>query len=636
MIQHFPVMAVMLLFLGAFLVAIFGRISPFIRDGIAILTATISLILIYALIKPVMIDGQIISYWMGNWEPVEGYAIGIGYEVDALGLFFGLLVVTTFWLSGIYSLGYLKKDANKMHYYTLYLMLSASVLGLVLTGDLFNMFIMIEIMTFASVALTAFRNKQDIALEAAFKYLVLGSIGSSMTLAGVALIYRVCHTLNMAQISSIIGGQFNLTTIMAFGLIVSGLCVKSYIVPFHTPAADAYTAAPTSISMIFSGMVNKAGVYGIIRMVYVVFRAMDRSSLQTLLVVFGAVTMFVGVTMALAQHDFKRLLAFHSISQIGYVITAIGLGTALGLNAGLFHAMNHTLFKGLLFLTAGAVLTATGTTNLDKLGGLSKKMPVTTVCFLVGAFSISGLPPFNGFASKWMVYQAIYEKASSSGNFLFAAATITALIVSVMTLASFIKVTQAVFFGQVNPEHSEVSEVPFIMQLPMVIMALLCVATGLFYNKVQEFLLAPAAKAALSVTNYIDRMMGEGYAESAGVADILWQPASFSFWNPLVWLVLFVVIFLAVYIAIATGRKNRGAILENGGAYDPKYATFFSGEQEEFSQVGGSDLFWGFKTDWKGYYKVMQGLHSGIVTDYASYIVMAAAVIILVMFICMR
>ena len=636
MIQHFPVMAVMLLFLGAFLVAIFGRISPVIRDGIAILIATISLVLIYALIKPVMIDGQIISYWMGNWEPVEGYAIGIGYEVDALGLFFALLVVTTFWLSGIYSLGYLKKDANKMHYYTLYLMLSASVLGLVLTGDLFNMFIMIEIMTFASVALTAFRNKQAIALEAAFKYLVLGSIGSSMTLAGVALMYRVCHTLNMAQISSIIGGEFNLTTIMAFGLIVAGLGVKSYIVPFHTPAADAYTAAPTSISMIFSGMVNKAGVYGIIRMVYVVFRAMDRSSIQILLVVFGAVTMFIGVTMALAQHDFKRLLAFHSISQIGYVITAIGLGTALGLNAGLFHAMNHTLFKGLLFLTAGAVLTATGTTNLDKLGGLSKRMPVTTVCFLVGAFSISGLPPFNGFASKWMVYQAIYTKAVESGNILFAIATITALIVSVMTLASFIKVTQAVFFGQENPENANAKEVPVIMQIPMVIMAVLCVLTGLFYNVVEKFLLAPAAGAALGVSNYIDKMMGAGYAKAAGITDIEAAPAAFSFWNPLVWLLLFVVVFLGVYIVMATSKSTRGRMLEGGEGYDPKYATFFSGEQEEFSQVGGSDLFWGFKTDWKVYYKVLQGLHSGIVTDYASYIVMGAAIIILVMFICLR
>ena len=636
MIQHFPVMAVMLLFLGAFLVAIFGRISPVIRDGIAILIATISLVLIYALIKPVMIDGQIISYWMGNWEPVEGYAIGIGYEVDALGLFFALLVVTTFWLSGIYSLGYLKKDANKMHYYTLYLMLSASVLGLVLTGDLFNMFIMIEIMTFASVALTAFRNKQAIALEAAFKYLVLGSIGSSMTLAGVALMYRVCHTLNMAQISSIIGGEFNLTTIMAFGLIVAGLGVKSYIVPFHTPAADAYTAAPTSISMIFSGMVNKAGVYGMIRVLYIIFRVMDKSSVQMLIVLFGAVTMFIGVTMALTQHEFKRLLAFHSISQIGYVITAIGLGSALGLNAGLFHAMNHTLFKGLLFLTAGAVLTATGTTNLDKLGGLSKRMPVTTVCFLVGAFSISGLPPFNGFASKWMVYQAIYTKAVESGNILFAIATITALIVSVMTLASFIKVTQAVFFGQENPENANAKEVPVIMQIPMVIMAVLCVLTGLFYNVVEKFLLAPAAGAALGVSNYIDKMMGAGYAKAAGITDIEAAPAAFSFWNPLVWLLLFVVVFLGVYIVMATSKSTRGRMLEGGEGYDPKYATFFSGEQEEFSQVGGSDLFWGFKTDWKGYYKVLQGLHSGIVTDYASYIVMGAAIIILVMFICLR
>jgi len=637
MIQHFPVLAVMLLFLAAFCVEIFGSHNEGIRNTITMLAATIALVLIYALIPSVMINGEIISYWMGNWAPVSGYAIGIGYEIDALSLFFALLVVTTFWLSGIYSIKYMAKDHHLGHYYTLYLMLSGSVLGLVMTGDIFNMFVMIEIMTFASVALTAFRNENEGTLEAGFKYLVIGSMGSSFTLTGIALIYGQCHTLNMAQISAQLScGGLTPTTVMALALIVAGFGVKSYIVPFHTPAADAYMVAPTSISMIFSGMVNKAGVYGMIRVLYIIFRVMDKSSVQMLIVLFGAVTMFIGVTMALTQHEFKRLLAFHSISQIGYVITAIGLGSALGLTGGLFHAMNHTLFKGLLFLTAGAVLYATGTTNLDKLGGLSKRMPKTTICFLIGAFSISGLPPFNGFVSKWLVYQAIYTKAVESGNFVYAIVTVVALVVSVMTLASFIKVTQAVFFGQLPAELKKTQEVPASMLVPMGIMSFLCVACGLFYPLVNKYLLYPATNAALNVTNYIDKMMGDGYAAMLGVENIEVAPAAFSFWNPIVWLILFVVIFVAAFLVITGSKSSRGQILQPGVKYDPKYATFFSGEEELFSQVGGSDLFWGFKTDWKGYYKVLEGLHSGIVTDYAAMTVIATAIITLCMFIFMR
>ena len=632
MIQHFPVLAVMLLFLAAFIVQIFANYNEDVRNTITVATATISLVLIYALIPSVMLKGEVISYWMGNWEPVSGYAIGIGYEVDQLSLFFALLVVTTFWLSGVYSLAYMKRDRHMGRFCTLYLMLSGSVLGLVLTGDIFNMFVMIEIMTFASVALTAFRNEQDGALEAAFKYLVIGSMGSSFTLTGIALLYGECHTLNMAQISSILSGGLTPTSTMALGLIVAGFGVKSYIVPFHTPAADAYTTAPTSISMVFSGMVNKAGVYGMIRVLYVIFRIMDRSAVQMLVVLFGAVTMFIGVTMALAQHDFKRLLAFHSISQIGYVITAVGLGSALGLAGGLFHAMNHTLFKGLLFLTAGAVLYATGRTDLDRLGGLSRKMPRTCICFLVGAFSISGLPPFNGFVSKWLIYQATYTKAVETGNFVYAAVTVTALVVSVMTLASFIKVTQAVFFGQCPDDLKDVKEVPVHMLVPMYIMSALCVLAGLFYPLVSRFLLFPAASAALNVEKYIDSMMGKGYAAAAGVSNIAVEPARFSFWNPMVWLVLFVIIFAAAAAVILRSENERGKVLDGPETYDPKYATFFSGEQQEFSQVGGSDLFWGFRTDTKGYYRVLQGLHSGNVNDYAMYTVIAAAIITVCLF----
>ena len=627
---HFPVLAVMGLFFGAFLVEIFGSKNKGVRNFIALFTATGAFALIVALVKPVMLDGEIISYWMGNWEPVSGYAIGIGYEIDALGLFFALLIVTTFWLSGWYSLRYMENDHHLGHYYTLYLMLSGAVLGLALTGDVFNMFIMIEIMTFAAVALTAFRNETKGALEAGFKYLVVGSIGSSFTLAGIALLYAQCHTLNMAQLSAILAGGLNKVTVFAFGLMLTGLSVKAFIVPFHAPAADAYTTAPTSISMVFSGMVNKAGVYGMLRLVYVIFRAIDLPAMQMLLAFIGTVTMFIGVTMALAQHDFKRLLAFHSISQIGYVVTAAALGTSLGLTGALFHAMNHTLFKGLLFLCAGAVLYAAGTTDLDRLGGLSRRMPKTTICFLIGAFSISGLPAFNGFASKWMIYQAIYAKAVESHNFAYAFITVAAVVVSVMTLASFIKVTQAVFFGQLPAQLEGVQEVPLSMRLPMWIMSILCVVTGVFYPTVDKFLLSPAVNAAFNVTDYIDKMMGAGTAAAAGVQNVEVAPAVFSYWDPILWLVLFVIMLVAACLVIVTGKSSRGQVLENTGApVDGKYATFFSGEESLPSHVGGSDLFWGFKHDWKGYFKVMQGAHSGAVNDYALWSVTGGAVIML-------
>lgn len=633
--EHFPAMAVMGLFLGAFLVEIFGSKNKTVRNILAVGAAAIAFAEIVALIKPVMIDGKVISYWMGNWEPVNGYAIGIGYEIDQLNLFFALLVVSTFLFSGIYSLKYMERDHHLGHYYTLYLMLSGSVLGLVLTGDIFNMFVMIEIMTFACVALAAFRNRQKGALEASFKYLVIGSMGSSFTLFGITLLYAQCHTLNMAQLSSILSTTHTPTTTLALGMLVAGFGVKAYLVPFHTPAADSYTVAPASVSMMFSGMVNKAGVYGMIRLLYIIFRSMDSTAVQTLLTVIGAVTMFVGVTMALSQHDFKRLLAFHSISQIGYVITAAGLGTALGLTGGLFHAMNHTLFKGLLFLCAGAVFYATGSTNLDELGGLSKRMPKTTICFLVGAFSIAGLPPFNGFASKWMIYQATYEKAVTTGHIGYALVTVVALVVSVMTLASFIKVTQAVFFGQTPMTCRKAKEVPFAMRLPMWIMSVLCLLTGVCYEQVNKYLLTPAVKAAFGVTNYIDKMMGQGYAAAAGVSDILVEPAKLSLWNPVLWLILFVIVLAAAGIVIVTGKSSRGRVLETSSqeVVDGKYATFFGGEKSTFSQVGGSDLFWGFRKDWKGYFKVIEGLHSGVVNDYAMWVVAATACIVLFMFI---
>ncbi len=634
---HFPIYSVMVLFLGAFLIVVLGK-NKIIRNIIALLAVTISLGCMIALIKPVMINGEVIAYWMGNRSIAGGYAIGIAMEVDALSLFFGLLISTAVFVSCVYSIQYMSHDDNIPQYFTLYLMLSGGVMGLVLSGDIFNMFIMVEILTFAAVALTAFRNKVFGALEAAFKYLVVGCMGSTCILAGVIVLYANAHTLNFAQLSAIIPGMMDNTSVkIAFALLFVGFSTKAFIVPFHPLAADAHGAAPASISVLISGVLTKSGIYGIIRLTYFLFQTMGLSTFQFLLVFIGCISMFLCVTMALAQHDFKRLLAFHSISQIGYVLTAVGLCTALGFSAGIYHAMNHTLFKGLLFLAAGAVLHETGTTNLDELGGLSKKMPHTTVLFLIGAFSISGIPPFNGFASKWQIYQACYQKAVESGNIGYLLVTIICLVTSVLTLASFVKVSQSVFFGRLPEKYENVKEVSWGMRLAMGIFAVLCVVTGLFPDLVGKYLTHPAATAAFNANNYIDAMMGEGYAaEMLGPFTTSAQNVTFvenGVWSPVSWLLIMCIALLALTLAAISARYDKYKAPAQDAPVDAKHSLFFSGEEAVYSQVGGSDLFWGFKHNWRHYFSFMHNLHSGVLNDYALWAAVDLALAMLFMLI---
>ena len=505
--QHFPIYSVMALFLGAFLVVLFGR-NKFLRGLIAFCATAIALGCMILLIRPVMLNHEIICYWMGNRAMAGGYAIGIAMEVDQVSLFFGLLIATAVFVACVYSLQYMDHDDNIPQYYTLFLMLAGGVMGLVLSGDLFNMFIMVEILTFAAVALTAFRNKAFGALEAAFKYLVVGCMGSTAILTGTIMLYAQAHTLNFAQLSDLIPGNMNTTTIVAFALLYIGFSTKAFIVPFHP-------------------------------------------------------------------------------------------------------------------LAAGAVHYRTGVTDLRKLGGLGKKMPWTCALFLIGAASISGIPPFNGFASKWLIYQATYQKAVESGNIGFLAATIVALITSVLTLASFVKVTQSVFFGQLREEHKDVKEVPAGMIIAMCLFAAICVVTGLFPHLVTDFLTGPAANAALNPQNYISSMLtGQGVFKPYEVF------ASAGVWSPVNWLLLLMIALLGVTIVAVLGKYDQVSESKEGELADSKFALFFGGERTEYSQVGGEDLFWGLKHNWRHYFSFMHELHSGVVNDYALWAVVALALAI--------
>ena len=219
--HHLPICAIMLLFFGAFFITTFGTRGG-VRKIASMIASALSLACLIALIKPVMIDGEIISYWLGNRSIAGGYAIGIAIEVDALSLFFGLLVGIAAFAACLYSLDYITHDAHQVQYYTLLLMTSGGVLGMVLTGDIFNMYIMVEILTIGAVGLTAYRSKSEGALEAAFKYLVVGSIGSAFILTAIVMLYAEAHTLNLAQLAALLPGMLGSGRMkIAFALIPS-------------------------------------------------------------------------------------------------------------------------------------------------------------------------------------------------------------------------------------------------------------------------------------------------------------------------------------------------------------------------------------------------------------------------------
>ena len=627
---HLPIFSIIIPFATAFITGIIGNRCKWLRNLLVVLATGTSFVLLATLFKPVMVEGRILTYWFGNWVPEGKWAIGIGLEVDQLSLLMGLIVSFSTTLSGIYSIKYMSYDDGTEKYYPLFLLLTGGMMGFVLTGDFFNMYVMLEIMTFAAISLVAFRTEKYQSVEAALKYIVIASIGSSFILLGTILIYGKFHTLNLAQIGSLLAGHnYDPITMFALAFLLSGYAVKAFLVPCHTWPPDAHMAAPSSISMILSSVMSKTGVYAIIRMIYTMFQSMDLPMMQYLMVFWGVITMFVGITMAISQTDLKRMLAFSSVSQIGYIVLGLGLATPLGVTAGIYHLINHVVFKSLLFLCAGAVLYRTHTTNLDELGGLAKRMPVTCALFIVGLLSIGGIPPFNGFVSKWLIYQATFEAG-------YYPVTIIALLCSVLSLATLLKALQSAFFGELPEKYRNVKEVPASMLIPMGILGACSAALGLFPTYVDRYITGPVTSAILNAGKYIDSMLGKGYFKQATGKDAVIRKLTYSIsgYNPVGWLVVFAVVLLALGIFVffifdsnSAGKTDAlnqvAAPSESGGKYD----VYTGGENIGYTSVGGSDLFWGLKYDLRRYFGFIRKAHSGVVNDYSVWVVGTMAVL---------
>lgn len=408
-----------------------------------------------------------LTYQMGGWST----PLGIDLRLDGLTVLMLIIINVVGLAAALFSVDYMRLYTSKSKYYSLFLFMVAGMNGVVLTGDMFNLYVFIEIAAISSYALVAFGCEHE-ELEASFKYMALGSLASGLILIGIAITYAMTGTLNMAHMADRISAMGALPDplLIALALFLSGFGLKAALVPFHAWLPDAHPAAPAPVSAMLSGVVIKAlGVYVIARLLFNVFGVNPASSLLAVLRGLGALSMVVGVLLAIGQWDMKRLFAYHSISQIGYVILGLGVGTTWGIAGGLFHLVNHSVFKSLLFLNAGAVEYATGTRDLKRLGGLRRQMPVTSATSLVASMSIAGIPPFNGFWSKLIIVVA----CAKAGYYWMA---FLAVFVSLITLASFLKVQRYAFFAAAKSTLGEVRRVPLLMRVAMSLLAVLCIA----------------------------------------------------------------------------------------------------------------------------------------------------------------
>jgi len=495
----------------AFLAPLLGRIKK-LEPVCDILAVVVSGVLFLGALSLALNSTGVFVYWVGGWQPP---VTGINLVADGLSQLLLVIVNLVAFIAIVFSVDYMKRFTGKDLYYCLVFLMLAGMNGVVLTGDMFNLYVFLEVASVASYALVAFGTEQD-ELEASFKYLVLGAIASVLILFGIGIFYNLTGTLNMAQIAEGIekmgGPAKSPAALLAACLFLAGFGLKAGLVPFHAWLPDAHPSAPAPVSALLSGVFIKAiGIYALCRIFFNVLGATETSGM--VLIVIGSASMLVGGLMAIGQWDIKRLLAFSTVSQMGYVAAAMGTAAvllardpsynlavaSLCLFGGLFHLLNHAVFKSLLFLCSGAIEYAAGTRDLREMRGLRQAMPVTSACCHIGAFSIIGMPPFNGFWSKLIIIIGLIM----AGQYIVAA---IAVVVSFITLTYFAKMLRHAFGGSAHEARGEVKEVPALMCTAMVILAVLCLALALL-PLFQGYLLEPARDVLAGGITYIGNVL---------------------------------------------------------------------------------------------------------------------------------
>jgi len=396
--------------------------------------------------------------------------LGTTFLVDALARVMFLSIAVVGLCAALVARYAYVDEEQEFRFANLLLLVTAGMNGVVLVHDLFALYVFLEITAVASLVLIVIERGKS-AFEGAFKYMVMGAVATSLLLTALALLFIGAGGTSFEEVAAgLRASGTSKLELVALAMFLVGLAIKAGLVPFHGWLPDAYSAAPAPVSVLLAGIVTKTtGVYTLIRLVDAVFGYGE--PIRRALLVVGAVSVVIGAVSALAQRDLKRMLAYSSISQVGYIVLGLAAGPGLGLAGAVFHLFNHSVFKTLLFVNSAAVERQAGTRDMDELGGISSRMPVTGTTSVIALLSTAGIPPFSGFWSKLLIIIALWQ----AGHPGFAALGVAA---SVLTLAYFLSMQRRVFFGKLAERCSRLEEADAWGLAPALALAAVTVALG--------------------------------------------------------------------------------------------------------------------------------------------------------------
>jgi len=518
MTNNIPVLIITLPLIAAFLQPLLGLAGFKIRNIIIIMILLALNGMLLSLIPEVAINGKTIYYVMGAADPSQFTQPGIDFpvrivlKIDAFSLFTAIIVGVVALTAFMFSTGTICEDKRKGYFTTLFLLFTSGLMGMSLTNDLFNFFVFLEIASISGTALVSYNSFKKHAPYAAYKYIFISTIATTFFLIGVGICYSQYGSFNIQYINSVLSHSYLDKT--ALLLLILAMAMKAGSVPMHIWVPDTYSEAPAPVSAMLkiTGIVALCAMF---RFTFLLFGpagnnngGINYETLGWIIIILGVLSMFIGVTLALIQHDVRRLMAFHAVSQTGYMMLGVGVGVAvfakgdggqafkafgrMAMIGGVFHIMNHSFYKSLLFFTSGIMERRFGTRNLNSMIGLGHKDKLTTIAFMIGALAIAGIPPLNGFDSKLLIYESVYNFSP--------VLTIIALFVSVLTLASFMKVFYSSFMG---PRRDDliVESAPLtkVTKTGMIILAIVIIAGGLFPGVVIDGIIGPAVDALVQI-----------------------------------------------------------------------------------------------------------------------------------------
>jgi multicomponent Na+:H+ antiporter subunit D len=491
-----PVLIVIIPLLSAFVVNIGGCFNKRACFPIAFLALSATLGAAFITLTRVMKTGPF-SYHLGGWPP----PFGIEYVLDHLN---GLVLVTIAFVS-LMAVIFAKLSVEKElpekipQFYTLFVLLTTGLLGMTITGDAFNLYVLLEIAALTGYALIALGENR--ALVASFNYVILGTIGASFYLLGVGHLYIMTGSLNMADLFNILPALYTTHAVfVAFLLVLCGVWLKMAFFPLHTWLPNAYTYAPSAAGCLVAPLVTKVSVYVMIRIMLSVFSAeyvFNILSLSDPIVWLAVAAIISGSILALAQTELKKMLTYLIVAEVGYMVGGVWLATGYGITGAILHIVNDALMTFCLFAFAGIVVYKTGGHKLEDLQGLYRKMPVTMTAFTIGALSMIGVPPTAGFFSKWYLILGAIE----AGSYHFMAAL---LISSLVNAILFFRVIEIAFFEPSIDHHSTelspeivISEAPFSMLLPLLVVAIGLIIIGLYSGAIVTNIIQYAVPAGI-------------------------------------------------------------------------------------------------------------------------------------------